>query len=146
MPVRSASSDPTPGGQLPPDWRPPDLELRILAAPRPGPRDLRWYLGGILAVFVLSMFAGPYLREHPVSTYGLPPVLREDIPAALRPCYDRALAGEAGAMRELGTQFCAGRGVPRDLEAGVSWLRLAAAAGDLEAARDLERLGLHPEM
>jgi TPR repeat protein len=35
-----------------------------------------------------------------------------------------------------------GLNVPQDIQEGVRWYHLAAAAGSLEAIRDLERLGL----
>ncbi len=135
--------------QPPPDWELPELELRILAPPRPGPRDRRWYLGGVIALFIITCFAGPYLRECPASG----PVKtapggidREDVPASLRSYYDRAIAGDASAMRILGRMYCHGVEVPRDIQAGVCWYRLAVAAGDFEALRELEKLGLHPEI
>jgi len=139
---------PEPGSeaQLPSAWEPPDLELRILAPPRPGPRDLRWYLGGVLALFFVMVAVGPYLLERPGQP--LPGALRsqEDIPSALRPYYDRALAGDASAMRMLGSMFCTGQNVPRDTAAGICWYRLAAAAGDPDAPKDLEKLRPYPEM
>jgi TPR repeat protein len=134
--------------QPPPGWELPELELRILAPPRPGPRDRRWYLGGIIALFIITCFAGPYLREHPVASAPTAPggIERADVPAALRAYYDRALTGDAGAMRTLGHMYCRGVEVPRDTQAGICWYRLAAAAGDAEAARELDKLGLHPEL
>jgi len=136
--------EPTAEAQLPSAWDPPDLALRILAAPRPGPRDLRWYIGGVLALFFMMVAVGPFLREHS----SLPSALRsqEDVPSALRPYYDRALAGDASAMRTLGGMFCTGQNVPRNTEAGICWYRLAAAAGDADALKDLEKLRLYPEM
>jgi TPR repeat protein len=86
----------------------------------------------------------PFLKAHP----SLPGGLRsqEDVPSALRPYYDRALAGDASAMRTLGSMFCTGQNVPRDTEAGICWYRLAAAAGDQDALKDLEKLRPYPEM
>jgi hypothetical protein len=139
---------PEPGSEapLPSAWEPPDLELRILAPPRPGPRDMRWYLGGVLALFFVMVAVGPCLLEHPRQP--LPGALRseEDVPSTLRPYYDRALAGDASAMRTLGSMFCTGQDVPRDTEAGICWYRLAAAAGDPDALKDLEKLRPYPQM
>jgi|GEM_PF-2011800 hypothetical protein len=138
---------PEPTAESPaPAWELPELELRILAAPRPGPRDLRWYVGGVLALFFVMLAVGPYLKEYPRQPVPGDLHSQEDIPPALRPYYDRALAGDASAMRTLGSMFCTGQNVPRDIEAGISWYRLAAAAGELDAVKDLEKLGLHPEM
>lgn len=127
-------------------WEPPDLELRILAPPRPGRRDPRWYIGGVLALFFVMIAVGPYLHEHPRQP--LPGALRsqEDVPSALRPYYDRALAGDASAMRTLGSMFCTGQNVPRDTEAGICWYRLAATAGDPGALKELEKLRPYPAM
>jgi TPR repeat protein len=138
--------EPEAEAQLPGAWEPPDLELRILASPRPGPRDMRWYFGGVLALFFVMVAVGPYLLEHPRQP--LPGALRsqENVPSALRPYYDRALAGDASAMRTLGSMFCTGQDVPRDTEAGICWYRLAATAGDQDALKDLEKLRPYPQM
>lgn len=120
-------SQPRPGaGELPP------LELRILAGPSAAPRDLRCRLLGIVGVFILTWLWAPYLREGPV---------RHPVPAVLRPYYDRAAAGDAGAMRVLGDMYYQGLNVPRDPEEGLYWLRKAAAAGNADATLELERLG-----
>jgi len=113
----------------------PPLELRILAAPSAGPRDLRCWLAGIAGVFVLTWLWAPYLREGPVYHSVVP---------ALRPYYDRAVAGDAGAMRVLGDMYCQGLNVPRDTAEGLRWLRRAAAAGNADAVLDLERIGQSP--
>jgi hypothetical protein len=131
----------------PPTWELPPLELRILAPPRPGPRDLRFWFGGILALLIITSIAAPYLRERPAPgalASGLPPA--QAIPAALRPYYDRAVTGDASAMYSLGRMYCNGLNVPRDAQQGIHWYRLAAAAGSVDAARDLEQLGLAPEI
>ena len=124
-------------------------ELRILAAPRPGPRAMRVWLGGVVAFFILTSLAAPYLRDRRATgaTGALPGGIRspEAVPPALRPDYDRAVAGDASAMRALGSR-CNGQGVPRDTPEGIRWYRLAAAAGSAEAAADLKRLGLAPEI
>ena len=139
-----ARPEPEAEAQLPAAWEPPELELRILAPPRPGPRDLRWYIGGVLALFFVMVAVGPFLKEHP----SLPGGLRsqEDVPSALRPYYDRALAGDASAMRTLGSMFCTGQNVPRDTEAGICWYRLAATAGDPGALKELDKLRPYPAM
>ena len=131
-------------------WELPPLELRILAGPRPGPRDFRVYLAGFIFLFIVSMIAGPYLRER-----GVPAAAREgqggipsatDLPQVWRPTFDRALNGDALAMRMLGDLYSTGREVPRNIYLGIRWYRLALAAGCVEAARDLERLGAPPEI
>jgi hypothetical protein len=68
----------------------------------------------------------------------------KDIPPSLRPYYDRAMAGDASAMRMLGTMYYNGLNVPPDTREGIRWYRRAAAAGSVAAGRDLEQLGLNP--
>ena len=131
---------------LPSAWEPPDLELRILAPPRPGPRDLRWHLGGVLALLLMMVALGPWLQERPRQSLSGRLGAQEDIPSVLRPYFERALAGDASAMRTLGSIFCTGQNVPRDIEAGICWYRLAAGAGDQDALRHLEKLRLDPEL
>ena len=113
--------------------------LRILAGPVSAPRDLRCYLGGIIALFVITCFASPYLLERPAP--GAAGGSRQEVPAAARPYYDRAVNGDAGAMRILGNMYCQGLDVPRDIQEGIQWYHRAVAAGSREAVRDLERLG-----
>jgi hypothetical protein len=125
-----AASRPGRGGGLPPDWQPPDIELRILSGPLPGRRDVRCWLGGIIALFVLTILAAPYLREPP----------GRDLPPALGPWFERASAGDPSAMRVLGSLYCQGRIVARDPVEGLRWYRRAMAAGSLEAVKDLEYL------
>jgi len=57
--------DPTPSPSRQPETDLPPLDLRILPGPTPGPRDLRWWVIGILVMFVLAALAAPYLREAP---------------------------------------------------------------------------------
>jgi TPR repeat protein len=122
------TSRPYSGGGLPPDWQPPDIELRILSGPVPGRRDLRCWIGGIILLFILTAFAAPYLQERP----------GRDLPPALRPWYERARGGDASAMRVLGSMYCQGQNVPQDLAEGMRWYHLAMAAGSLEAVKDME--------
>jgi TPR repeat protein len=122
----------------------PPLELRILAPPAPGRRALRYWFGGILAVFVLSMFAGPFLQVNPAPSgpWDLPSRIHraEDLPPALRGDYERALTGDAAAMRALGRRYYYGEDVPRNVAEAVYWYRSSAALGDMQAAEELEHL------
>jgi hypothetical protein len=94
---------------------------------------------GIIVVFILSWLWAPWLRERP--RYGQDGIRSaQDLPATLRPSYERAVNGDTGAMRVLGSMYYHGLTVPRDEEEGLRWYRLAAAAGDAEAAKELERL------
>ena len=105
----------------------------------------RWpaWIGGIAAVLILAGAALSYLRMRP-SAPGPGPAEGPDVPPALRPYYDRAVAGDASAMRMLGTMYYNGLNVTQDTRAGIRWYRKAAAAGSVAAARDLEQLGLKP--
>lgn len=123
----------------------PPLELRILAPPTPGRRDLRVWGAGILAVFLLTAVASPYFQE-PV-TFGEAPAgfpHEDELPLILRPSYERALKGDASAMRVMGAVYLRGEYLPRDERKAAAWYRCAAAAGAPEAAGDLERLGAPP--
>ncbi|MDR3672638.1 MAG: hypothetical protein P4L36_17460 [Holophaga sp.] len=128
IPSPDAASRPFRGGGLPPDWQPPDIELRILSGPFPGRRDMRWWLGGIVALFIITCMASPFLQERP----------GRDIPPALAGWHERASGGDVSAMRVLGSLYCQGREVPRDMAEGLRWYRLAMAAGSMEAFKDLE--------
>ena len=114
--------------------------------PRTSARIRAWrtWLGGIVAVLILAGAAASYLRDRPSPGSGLlgesPAVL--DIPAAMRPYYDRARTGDVSAMRMLGTMYYNGLNVPQDTREGIRWYRKAAAAGSVAAAKDLEQLGL----
>ena len=116
--------------------------MRLDPPPAPGRR--RAWIGGAVAVLILGGTALSYLRERPSAgtpggVYGA-----KDIPPALRPYYDRASAGDASAMRMLGTMYYNGLNVPQDTKEGVRWYRKAAAAGSVAATKDLEQLGLTP--
>jgi hypothetical protein len=134
--------------QEPPSPRPfklelPELELRILAPPLPYRRDLRCWLGGLLALFIITTAAAPFLKEP--ARPGQPgPELpaAAEVPAPLRPIYEKAINGDASAMCRLGVCYCQGQSVPRDVQEGVRWYRRAAWAGSTEAIRDLERMGV----
>ncbi|MBK8725160.1 MAG: SEL1-like repeat protein [Holophagaceae bacterium] len=63
-----------------------------------------------------------------------------NIPEAMRPAYEKALAGDPNAMRYLGVCFVNGLGVPADRTEGLKWYRRAAAAGSAAAQRDLQAL------
>ena len=128
---------------FPSDGAPRPLELRILALPYPGQRDLRVWGLGILAVFLLTAAASPCLRERAASGEAPAALPAEDkLPLILRPAYERALRGDAAAMRMMGTLYQRGEYLPRDERKASAWYRSAVAAGDPEAAGDLERLGL----
>jgi TPR repeat protein len=112
----------------------------------PRPR-LRYLIGGIIAVLILAGAALSIYREHPSgSGTGLLDGARpeKNIPPTLRPYYDRAVTGDASAMRMLGTMYYNGLNVPQDTREGIRWYRKAAAAGSVAAQKDLEQLGLGP--
>lgn len=132
---------PTGGSPRPPEEGCSALELRILAPPRPGRRDLRVWGLGILAVFLLTAAAAPFLHEQPASAAlpaGLP--AGEAYPILVRPTFERALRGDAGAMRMMGALYQRGEYLPRDEREAARWYRLAMAAGEPEAVKDLERV------
>ncbi|MGA2079494.1 MAG: SEL1-like repeat protein [Holophaga sp.] len=117
--------------------------------PRSAPgrrRALRYWMGGIVAVLILAGAAASYWRVRPAPPPGEPePVTAaKDIPPTLRPYYDRALTGDASAMRMLGTMYYNGLNVPQNTKEGIRWYRKAAAAGSVAARKDLEQLGLTP--
>jgi TPR repeat protein len=133
LPIRTADTQPMPVG-------PP---------PNPHPRRLRSWIGGIIAVLILAGAALSYLRDRPSAVPGTEPLglfgAAKPIPPNLRPYYDRAMAGDASAMRMLGTMYYNGLNVPQDTKEGIRWYRKAAAAGSVAAGKDLEQLGLAPE-
>jgi hypothetical protein len=143
IPTPGAPTHPTPDADLhsPYNWQSPPLELRILAAPTQQPRDLRTRVVGVIVVFILSWLWAPWLKETPRYALGRMPSA-QDLPATIRPTFERAVNGDAGAMRLLGSMYSHGLTVPQDTEEGLRWYRRAAAAGDAQAARELERLGL----
>jgi hypothetical protein len=147
IPVQGTPADSGPAVEVRPfTFELPPLELRILAPPSSARRDPRTLFGGVFVVFILTCFASPFLREIPAAgpaggaAAGIPSA--RDIPPAQRPTYDRAVNGDAAAMRMLGSMYCKGLSVPRDSQEGIHWYRLAASAGSAEAVRDLEQLGL----
>jgi len=142
IPGGSSPTEPIPEARAPQPFNLvlPELELCILAGPVSAPRDLRCYLGGIIALFIITCFASPYLLERPAP--GAAAGYRAEVPEVLRPTYDRAVRGDAGAMRILGHMYYQGLSVPRDIQEGLQWYHKAVAAGSLEAVRDLEQLGL----
>jgi localization factor PodJL len=62
------------------------------------------------------------------------------VPASLRSTKEKADAGDAGAMRYLGTCYANGLGVPRDVEEAKRWYRRAAEAGSQAAREELANL------
>jgi hypothetical protein len=134
MPYRTADTQPIPVGPPPP------------ARPR---HRLRNWIGGIVAVLILAGAALSYLRDRPAAVPGTEPLggfrPAKSIPPTLRPYYDRAMTGDASAMRMLGTMYYNGLNVPQDTKEGIRWYRKAAAAGSVAAGKDLQQLGLAPE-
>ena len=112
-------------------------------APAVRPRWSVW-IGAIAGVLVLAGAALSYLRMRPSGAPGPGPMAAPDVPPALRSYYDRAMAGDASAMRMLGTMYYNGLNVAQDTREGIRWYRRAAAAGSVAAAKDLEQLGLNP--
>jgi TPR repeat protein len=121
---------------------------------QPGPGPLRrgrlrnWIVGG-LAVLILAAVALSYLRDRPGAAPGTeaPGMFRpqKPVPPTARPYYDKAMAGDASAMRMLGAMYYYGLNVPQDTKEGIHWYRKAAAAGSVAAQKDLQQLGLAPE-
>jgi len=135
-----------------PQYEPPPAQpLYEPPAPPPIPRARtrkRYWIGGIVAILILAGATLSYLRERPVlpgaaDAQGIP--AEKDIPPTLRPYYDRAVTGDASAMRMLGTMYYNGLNVPQNTKEGIRWYRKAAAAGSVAAGKDLEQLGLAPE-
>jgi hypothetical protein len=143
---------------VPPDDQPtvsltPEAREEALAkapedvTPAPRSRFLMFFIG-VLAVLVLGaalglIFLGNDPRvPRPLQDGGTTP--EREMPPALRPYYDRASAGDASAMRMLGTMYYNGLNVRKDKLEGLRWYRKAAAAGSVAARKDLEQLGLAP--
>lgn len=114
--------------------------------PPPARTRRRYWIGGIIAILILAGATLSYLRVGPAAsdTTGGTKAAK-DIPPTLRPYYDRAITGDASAMRMLGTMYYNGLNVPQDTKEGIRWYRKAAAAGSVAAGKDLEQLGLAPE-
>jgi TPR repeat protein len=109
------------------------------------PRRRRYLIGGIVAVLILAVAALSYFRAglSPGPGAGLLGTRSaQEMPPSLRPYYDRAVTGDASAMRMLGTMYYNGLNVPQDTKEGIRWYRKAAAAGSVAAGKDLEQLGL----
>ena len=142
-PTSAADTQPIPVAALP---EAVTLPPAILKPARP---RLRSWIGGAIAVLILAGAALSYLRDRPSAVPGTEPlgVFRppKSIPPSLRPYYDRAMAGDASAMRMLGTMYYNGLNVPQDTREGIRWYRRAAAAGSVAAGKDLEQLGLAPD-
>jgi TPR repeat protein len=137
--------------QVAADTRPISLPPAITGPVRPSrrrywPSRRRYWIGGIVAVLILAGATWSYLRDRPSSAPELlgGPRGTKDMPPALRPYYDRAVAGDPIAMRMLGTMYFNGLNVPQDTREGIRWYRKAAAAGSVAAGKDLEQLGLAP--
>jgi len=126
-----------------------DTQPIPLLPPPARPRRLRNWIGGIVAVLILAGAALSYLRERPSALPGTEPMggfrAPRPIPPTLRPYYDKAITGDASAMRMLGTMYYNGLNVPQDTKEGIRWYRKAAAAGSVAAGKDLEQLGLAPD-
>ncbi|MDR3671001.1 MAG: SEL1-like repeat protein [Holophaga sp.] len=123
--------------------------ITVEPPPRSRSRRLRNWIGGIVAVLILAGAALSYLRDRPAAVPGTETLggfhAAKTIPPTLRPYYDRAMAGDASAMRMLGTMYYNGLNVPQDPKEGIRWYRKAAAAGSVAAGKDLEQLGLAPQ-
>jgi TPR repeat protein len=143
-PDRNLSSDPEGRMRSSGDTQPiPTISLTPPPAPR---KALRYWIGGIIAVLILAGAAASYWRDRPAPASGEQEGIpaEKDIPPTLRPYYDKALTGDASAMRMLGTMYYNGLNVPQNAKEGIRWYRKAAAAGSVAARKDLEQLGLTP--
>ena len=111
------------------------------ASPRHSPVLLG--IAGLVGILVLGA-AGAFFFLDITSPWTLVRGARteREVPPTLRPYYTSAMAGDAGAMRMLGTMYYNGLNVPRDTKEGIRWFRKAAAAGSVAAKKDLEQLGL----
>jgi TPR repeat protein len=131
-------------------YRNADTQPILVGPPAPPvPRRPRWryLIGGFIAVLTLAGAALSLFRDHP-SAFGADLLdgtrAGKNVPPALRPYYERAVTGDASAMRMLGTMYYNGLNVPQDAREGIRWYRKAAAAGSVAAKKDLEQLGLAP--
>lgn len=118
------------------DTQPVPVPVCDPPAPR---RKLGAWAAGAGAVLIIAGTAASYLhvRPAPAAQGGAGP----QIPATLRPYYDRAQNGDPSAMRMLGTMYYNGLNVAQDTREGLRWYRKAAAAGSVAAKKDLEQLG-----
>ena len=150
---------PAQGGSAP-RFRNADTQPILIQNPQPGPQEpppaarprraktVGTWIGGTVAVLILAGVAASDLRDRPIATPGdglLGASPAREIPPTLRPYYDRAVTGDASAMRMLGTMYYNGLNVPQDTKEGLRWYRKAAAAGSVAARKDLEQLGLSQE-
>ena len=71
---------------------------------QPARRAWRYWVGGIAAILILAAAALSSYRERPSGASG-PGAEEKRIPPELRPYYDRAVLGDASAMRMLGTMY-----------------------------------------
>lgn len=143
----------TQGGQAPTAFMPPvpitppvpEEPLPKAGLPR-RPRLLMLSLG-LVGILLLGSAVGLFFLNTSFGDWAHRMTGRPEktVPPALRGYYDRALQGDAGAMRMLGTMYYNGLNVPKDKVEGIHWFRKAAAAGSVAAHKDLEQLGLSPE-
>lgn len=153
----SEATDPgdydTLAGQAPAAFMPPAPEPPsgpdgpVLPAGVPRRSRLLLLCLGLVGVVLLGSAVGLFFLNTSLGDWAHRMTGRPDktVPPALRGYYDRALQGDAGAMRMLGTMYYNGLNVPKDKVEGIHWFRKAAAAGSVAAHKDLEQLGLSPE-
>lgn len=87
-------------------------------------------LGGRIAVPA----ARPAADETPAAA------AEPEIPPALRGYHDKALKGDAAAMRMLGVMYSQGLNVEKNPAEGLKWYRRAADAGSETARKELKAL------
>jgi TPR repeat protein len=83
-------------------------------------------------------------RYDPASHQAGPCIGASDIPYAIVYYTDAAESGDIQVQRRLGELMVNSEPSGPTREAGIGWLRTSAAAGDAEAARLLEGLGVTP--
>lgn len=105
-------------------------------------------LGAGVVVVLLAAGGGAWfwLRPAAPATGGATPRRgadgppRLEVPPSLQAQKAKADAGDAGAMRFLGTCYANGLGVSRDLDEAKRWFRKAAEAGSQAAKEELANL------
>ncbi len=128
------------------------MPLQTEKPPKPGPTPKdgagrRWValVGGAVLVGLgllawlrpdLFGLGGPGAGRPVLPGSGAP----REVPPALKATKEKADAGDAAAMRYLGTCYANGLGVPHDLEAARYWFRKAAEAGSQPAREELANL------
>ena len=132
-PYRTADTQPLPIGD-------PSAPQEAPASPRR--KALTYWIGGLAAVLILAGVAVSYWKGPSVAPGDGASQPQPEVPPSLRPYYERAQAGDASAMRMLGTMYYNGLNVAPDTKEGIRWYRKAAAAGSVAAMTDLEQLGL----